>query len=63
MDEGLRGNFTPVRFLSLADDLKALAYRAVWVCPGRDYTCVGFVGVLDLAISRQRLEVLILLSL
>jgi hypothetical protein len=51
MDEGLRGNFTPVRFLSLADDLNGLAYCAVAVCPSRGHihpmvvTC-GALGVL-----------------
>lgn len=35
--KGIRGTFTPVRFLSLADDLKTLGCRAVWICPGRGY--------------------------
>lgn len=59
MDEGLRGYFTPVRFLSLADDLKGLASRAVWVGACSRHVHPMVIAGSSLCVLRQRLEVLL----
>jgi|GEM_PF-4038272 hypothetical protein len=42
----------PADFLSLTDDLKALAYAAVAVSTGRGHVCIAFVADAGLAVLR-----------
>ena len=54
------GGISPPDCLPLTDNLKTLGCGAIWVSPDRNYSGVGFVARLGLAVGRQRLEVLIL---
>lgn len=57
MDEGLEGEFNPLNSLALADDLKALGCRAVWVCPGCCDVHPVVIARSSLRVLRQWLEV------
>ncbi len=50
--KGNMGEFHPLNWLSLADDLKGLGYRAVTISPDRHYSGVGFVRVAGLTVCR-----------
>ncbi len=57
-----RGNFTPLKSLSLADDLKALAYTTVAISPGGGDIGVAFVTDAALRVLRGWRKVFWLLT-